>query len=59
MTLGQGLGTVKCMLVPGMYLKDRFKLGQLVAVYGKLEPSRSAMAAAAIADRERARAASR
>jgi len=49
MTLGQGLGTVKCMWFHGTYLKDRFKLGQLVAVYGKLEPSRSAMAAAAIA----------
>jgi ATP-dependent DNA helicase RecG len=31
----------------GTYLKDRFKLGQMVAVYGKLEPSRSAMAATA------------
>jgi ATP-dependent DNA helicase RecG len=47
MTLGQGLGTVKCMWFHGTYLKDRFKLGQMVAVYGKLEPSRSAMAAAA------------
>jgi ATP-dependent DNA helicase RecG len=47
MTLGQDLGTVKCMWFHGAYLKDRFKLGQMVAVYGKLEPSRSAMAAAA------------
>jgi ATP-dependent DNA helicase RecG len=47
MTLGQGLGTVKCIWFHGTYLKDRFKLGQMVAVYGKLEPSRSAMAAAA------------
>jgi ATP-dependent DNA helicase RecG len=47
MTLGQGLGTVKCMWFHGTYLKDKFKLGQMVAVYGKLEPSRSAMAAAA------------
>ena len=47
MTLGQGLGTVKCMWFHGAYLKDRFKLGQTVAVYGKLEPSRSAMAAGA------------
>ena len=47
MTLGQGLGTVKCMWFHGSYLKDKFKLGQMVAVYGKLEPSRSAMAAAA------------
>jgi ATP-dependent DNA helicase RecG len=47
MTLGQGLATVKCMWFHGTYLKDRFKLGQMVAVYGKLEPSRSAMAACA------------
>jgi ATP-dependent DNA helicase RecG len=49
MTLGQGLGTVKCMWFHGAYLKDKFRAGQMVAVYGKLEPSRSAMAAAAIA----------
>ncbi len=48
MTLGQGLGTVKCMWFHGSYLKDKFKLGQMVALYGKLEPSRSAMAAAAV-----------
>jgi ATP-dependent DNA helicase RecG len=47
MTLGQGLGTVKCIWFHGSYLKDKFKPGQMVAVYGKLEPSRSAMAAAA------------
>ena len=47
MTLGQRLGTVKCMWFHGTYLKDKFKLGQMVALYGKLEPSRSAMAAAA------------
>ena len=49
MTLGQGLGTVKCMWFHGTYLQNRFHAGQMVAVYGKLEPSRSAMAAAAIA----------
>jgi len=48
MTLGQGLGTVKCMWFHGTYLQNRFHAGQMVAVYGKLEPSRSAMAAAAI-----------
>jgi ATP-dependent DNA helicase RecG len=48
MTLGQGLGTVKCIWFHGTYLKDKFKPGQMVAVYGKLEPSRSAMAAAAV-----------
>jgi ATP-dependent DNA helicase RecG len=41
MTLGQGLNTLKCIWFNGAYLKDRFKLGQMVAVYGKLEPSKS------------------
>jgi len=47
MTLGQGLSTVKCIWFHGTYLKDKFEPDQMVAVYGKLEPSRSAMAAAA------------
>ena len=46
MTLGQGLGTVKCIWFHGAYLKDRFQLGQMVAVYGKLEASRTATATA-------------
>src|ERR1700712_530144 len=37
MPLGQGRGTVKCMWFHGAYLKDRFKPGQMIAVYGKLE----------------------
>jgi ATP-dependent DNA helicase RecG len=42
MTVGQGLGgRVKCMWFHGTYLKDRFKAGQWVALYGKVEPSRS------------------
>lgn len=41
MTVGQGLDTVKCMWFHGTYLKDRFKPGQMLALYGKLEPSRS------------------
>ncbi|MCU1321869.1 MAG: RecG-like helicase [Acidobacteriaceae bacterium] len=41
MTLGQGLGSLKCMWFNGTYLQDKFKLGQMVAVYGKLEASRS------------------
>ncbi|HEX4652355.1 MAG TPA: DEAD/DEAH box helicase, partial [Granulicella sp.] len=45
MTLGQGLGTVKCIWFHGSYLKDKFKLGQMVAVYGKLESSRTFKAA--------------
>jgi ATP-dependent DNA helicase RecG len=47
MTLGQGLGTIKCIWFHAAYLKDRFKAGQQVAVYGKLEASRSALAAEA------------
>ena len=45
MTLGQGLGSVKCIWFHGSYLKDRFPLGRMVAVYGRLEASRSASAA--------------
>jgi ATP-dependent DNA helicase RecG len=41
MTVGQGLSTVKCMWFRGTYLRDRFHVGQMVALYGKLEPSRS------------------
>ena len=36
-----GQSTIKCMWFNGTYLRDRFKLGQRIAVYGKLEPSRS------------------
>jgi ATP-dependent DNA helicase RecG len=42
MTVGQGLAKVKCMWFHGAYLKDKFKSGQMVAVYGKVEASRSA-----------------
>jgi ATP-dependent DNA helicase RecG len=41
MTVGQGLNTVKCMWFRGAYLRDKFHVGQMVALYGKLEPSRS------------------
>jgi ATP-dependent DNA helicase RecG len=41
MTVGQGLDTVKCMWFHGSYLKDKFHAGQMVALYGKLEVSRS------------------
>ncbi len=41
MTLGQGLHTVKAMWFRGTYLRDKFHVGQMVALYGKLEPSRS------------------
>jgi ATP-dependent DNA helicase RecG len=36
-----GQGTIQCTWFNGSYLKDRFRLGQRIAVYGKLEPSRS------------------
>jgi ATP-dependent DNA helicase RecG len=41
MTVGQGLDSVKCMWFHGTYLKDKFHAGQVVALYGKLEASRS------------------
>jgi ATP-dependent DNA helicase RecG len=41
MTVGQNLSTLKCMWFHGTYLKDKFQPGQLVALYGKVEPSRS------------------
>jgi len=41
MTVSQGLAKVKCMWFHGTYLKDRFKAGQWVALYGKVEASRS------------------
>jgi ATP-dependent DNA helicase RecG len=41
MTVGQNLTTLKAMWFHGTFLKDKFKPGQLVALYGKVEPSRS------------------
>lgn len=41
MTVGQGNGTLKAVWFRGTYLQDKFKPGQMVALYGKLEPSRS------------------
>jgi ATP-dependent DNA helicase RecG len=40
-TIGQGLSTIKCIWFRGTYLKDKFLPGQMVALYGKLEISRS------------------
>ena len=42
MTVGQGTSAVKCIWFNGTYLRDRFQLGQLVALYGQLDASRSA-----------------
>ncbi len=41
MTVGQGLSSVKCMWFNGSYLRERFKPGQMVALYGVVEASRS------------------
>ena len=35
------LETVKCLWFHGTYLKDKFKPGQMIALYGKLDGSRS------------------
>jgi len=42
------LETVKCMWFHGTYLKDKFKPGQTIALYGKLEGSRSGNALHAV-----------
>ena len=41
MTVGQGISSLKCMWFHGTYLKDRFHPGQMLALYGKVEASRS------------------
>jgi ATP-dependent DNA helicase RecG len=41
MTIGQNLTALKAMWFHGAYLKDKFKPGQMIALYGKVEPSRS------------------
>ncbi|MGC1784947.1 MAG: ATP-dependent DNA helicase RecG [Acidobacteriaceae bacterium] len=41
MTVGQGPTSMKCMWFHGTYLKDKFQPGQMLALYGKVEPSRS------------------
>src|SRR5580765_9001194 len=40
MTAGQGRTRLKCIWFNGTYLRDRFKPGQLVALYGKVEQER-------------------
>ena len=40
MTAGQGRSRLKCIWFNGTYLRDRFKPGQLVALYGKVEQDR-------------------
>ncbi len=41
MTVGQALTSVKCMWFHGSYLAGKFQPGQMIALYGKLEGSRS------------------
>ncbi len=41
LTIGQGNRSVKCLWFHGAYLKDRFQLGQTLALYGRVEGSRS------------------
>ena len=40
MTAGQGRATLHCLWFRGTYLKDRFKPGQTVALYGKVDESK-------------------
>src|SRR4029077_3165586 len=39
MIAGQGRTSIKCLWFYGAYLKDKFKPGQTVALYGKVEQS--------------------
>jgi ATP-dependent DNA helicase RecG len=41
LTVGQGLLALKCLWFHGSYLEGKFHAGQTVALYGKVEPSRS------------------
>lgn len=41
LTIGQGRRAMKCIWFHGSYLEGRFHAGQTVAVYGKVEASRS------------------
>jgi ATP-dependent DNA helicase RecG len=41
LTLGQGRLSMKCLWFHGSYLEGKFHAGQTVAVFGKVEPSRT------------------
>src|SRR5712691_10294036 len=41
MIAGQGRTRLKCLWFNGTYLRDRFKPGQVVALYGKVEAGRN------------------
>src|SRR5436189_3073944 len=40
MTAGQGRARLKCIWFNATYLRDKFKPGQMVALYGKVEDNR-------------------
>jgi ATP-dependent DNA helicase RecG len=40
LTVGQGRSRLKCLWFNATYLKDKFKPGQLIALYGKVEQDR-------------------
>jgi len=42
LTVGQGRHALKCLWFHGQYLDGKFHAGQTVALYGRVEPSRSA-----------------
>src|SRR5215468_1082807 len=41
MVAGEGRARLKCIWFNGTYLRDKFKAGQMVALYGKVERSRN------------------
>jgi ATP-dependent DNA helicase RecG len=41
LTVGQGRHALKCIWFNGSYLNGKFQAGQTIALYGKIEPSRS------------------
>ncbi len=41
LTVGQGRHALKCIWFHGQYLEGKFHAGQTVALYGRIEPSRS------------------
>jgi ATP-dependent DNA helicase RecG len=41
LTVGQGLRSLKCIWFNGTYLEGKIHAGQTIAVYGRVEPSRS------------------
>ncbi|MDE1156048.1 MAG: ATP-dependent DNA helicase RecG [Acidobacteriaceae bacterium] len=44
----QALESVKCLWFHGQYLRDKFRIGQQIALYGKLDTSRSGSSANAL-----------